>query len=175
MKVKYNVIGADKVLKELAKFGDEAKGYVKSITAATALDISADAANKAPVNIGKLKQSINPQKETDYFWTVNVNADYGAFVEFGTGARVKVPQELSDVAIQYKGARGGSFSELIERIEEWCSQKGIEPQAAYIIAVSILKRGIEPQPFLYPAYVKGKRQYENDLKRALDSLKAKYG
>lgn len=173
--MKFSVNGADKVLKELVKFGREAEDEVKAITAAAALEINADATQNAPVALGTLKQSINPQKETDYFWTVNVNAEYGAFVEFGTGAKVKVPAELSEIAREYKGVRSGSFKELIERIEDWCRQKGIEKKAAYVIAVSILKKGIEPQPYLYPAFVKGKKQYLADLKNALKNLEAKYG
>jgi len=172
---KVSVIGSKKVLKELAQFGAEAEQKVKAITAATALEISAEASQNAPVNLGKLKQSINAQKESEYFWTVNVNVDYGAFVEFGTGAKVSVPSELSEIAQAYKGIRGGNFQELVDRIEDWCKQKGIDIKAAYVIAVSILEKGIEPQPYLYPAFVKGKKQYLSDLQNTLLSLKSKYG
>lgn len=170
-----SITGSQEVLKELSRFGDEAEKGVKAITAATALEIQADASDKAPVNLGKLKQSINSQKESDFFWTVNVNANYGAFVEFGTGAKVKVPAELSEIAQQYKGVKGGGFDDFLERISDWCKQKGIDEKAAYVIAVSILRKGIEPQPYLYPAFVKGKRTYINDLKGLLSRLKAKYG
>jgi phage gpG-like protein len=34
---------------------------------------------------------------------VEVGANYAAYVEFGTGTRVKVPSELSDFAAQFKG------------------------------------------------------------------------
>lgn len=164
-----------KVLKELAKFGKDAENAVKAVTAAAALDISADATEKAPKAFGTLRQSINPQKENDYLWSVNVNAEYGAFVEFGTGAKVKVPNELADVAVQYMGMKGGTFDELMERIKLWCAQKGINVSAAYPIAASILRQGIEPQPYLYPAYKKGQKQYLEDLKHALQQLEAKYG
>ena len=52
--------------------------------------------------------------------------------------------------------------------------KGIPENAAYPIFMSILKKGQEPQPYLYPAFVKGGTQYLKDLKKLLKDLTKKY-
>ena len=36
--------------------------------------------------------------------------------------------------------------------------------------MSILKKGIKPQPFMYPAFVKGRKQYIKDLKDLLEDI-----
>ncbi len=40
--------------------------------------------------------------------------------------------------------------------------------------MSILRKGQEPQPYLYPAFVKGRKQYLKDLKELLKRLTKKY-
>jgi len=137
MKVK----GVDKVLKKLARFGDEADRKVIAVTMITAQEIATDAAQKAPTDMGKLKQSINATQETPYKWWVNANVSYAAYVEFGTGTNVEVPNEWKDIAMAYY-VNGQGF--------------------------------MHPQPFLYPAYRKGIKQYEQDLKDLLDSLVRKF-
>lgn len=47
-------------------------------------------------------------------------------------------------------------------------QANQDRQAAYMIARSILKKGIKPHPFLYPAY-------EANKKKLIDNLKAQFG
>ena len=45
----------------------------------------------------------------------------------------------------------GNFEDGLESIKDWCRKKGIDVKLAYVIFVNILNKGIEPQPFLYPA------------------------
>lgn len=136
------VNGLDKTLRKLAKFGEEADRKVIAVTMVTAQEIATDATQRAPGGkTGKLRQSINASQETPYKWWVNVNIVYGAYVEFGTGTNVEVPQEWKDLAWSYY-VNGQGF--------------------------------MHPQPFLYPAYRKGIKQYEADLKDLLDSLTRKF-
>ena len=65
-------------------------------------------------------------------------------MEFGTGGLVEVPEELKEVAAQFKG-------------------KGIK------------KINIQARPFLYPAFVKGRVQYLQDLKAKLNQLVKRNG
>lgn len=167
--------GLDKVLKELKAFGKEAEQIIEDETKAIAGDITEWAKQLAPKNIGKLQQSIFPAKEREMVYSINVDMDYGAYVEFGTGKKVSVPSELKDVASKFKNRGGGSFEKGLQSIKDWCRQKGIDESAAYPIFMSILNEGIQPQPFLYPSYVKGKKEYLKNLKRALKDLKNKYG
>lgn len=106
---------------------------------------------------------------------VTVAVNYGAFVEFGTkryaAAYVAtLPQEWRDFAGQFKGRSGGTMSEFVQAIMAWVQRKGIGgtrtksgnvsqsrgshdsmQQAAYGIALHILRHGIKPHPYLWPA------------------------
>lgn len=166
--------GLTKVLKNLEKFGSESKKEVEEITKISSMDIVADAKAFAPKNLGKLAQSIIFTKVGEADYKVVVNSPYGAYVEFGTGAKVRVPAELQDVASQFKGKKGGSFEQGLQGIKDWCKNKGIPEIAAYPIFMSILRKGQEPQPYLYPAFVKGRKQYLKDLKELLKRLTKKY-
>ena len=135
--------GLTKVLNDLEKFGSEAKTEVDTITKITSMDIVADAKTFAPKDYGKLAQSIIYTKVEDSKYKVVVNVSYGAYVEFGTGKSVKVPNELKEIAIQFKG-------------------KGVK------------EINIQPQPYLYPAFIKGRAQYLKDLKHLLNRLTKKY-
>ena len=68
---------------------------------------------------------------------------YSAFVEFGTGDLVDVPEVFKKVALTFKG-------------------KGIR------------KRNGRPQPFMYPAYLKGKKIFIKDLNKMYNDLVKKY-
>lgn len=165
--------GLKDVLKSLDKFGDEAKESINIITYTSAKDIELNAKQLAPKNLGKLSQTIHTQEIDDYNYNIVVGSDYGAYVEFGTGAKVSVPNELKDEAAKFK-SRGGSFSEGLKNIKDWCKNKGIDESAAYPIFISILNKGITPQPYLYPSWKKGQKKYLKDLKKELDNLTKKY-
>ena len=166
--------GLTKVLKDLERFGDEAKTKVDTVTKVASMDIVADAKSFAPKNNGKLAQSIVYTKIADADYKVVVNSPYGAYVEFGTGSKVQVPTELQGIASQFKGKKAGTFEQGLQAIKDWCKSKGIPESAAYPIFMSILKKGQEPQPYLYPAFVKGRAQYLKDLKELLKRLTKKY-
>ena len=170
--------GLTKVLKDLERFGDEAKTRVHGVTADNATAIALDAKNRAPFNLGKIKQGIKSVElgKSDFKIITNANniAPYSAYVEFGTGSKVKVPTELQAVASQFKGKKAGTFEQGLRAIKDWCKNKGIPESAAYPIFMSILKKGQEPQPYLYPAFVKGRAQYLKDLKELLKRLTKKY-
>ena len=99
--------------------------------------------------------------------------DYAAYVEFGTGAKVSVPTELQDVASQFKSGRGGSFADALKNIKGWVKRKGLPESSAYPILMSILRKGLTPQPFLYPAFVINRNEFIRDMKNALIRLTKK--
>ena len=169
-----NIKGLTNVLKDLEKFGDEAKKEVDKTTKLTSKEVVAEAKRLAPKNISSLSLSIDFTRIGNSDYKVIVSSPYGAYVEFGTGAKVKVPTELQAVASQFKGKKAGTFEEGLRAIKDWCKNKRIPESAAYPIFMSILKKGQEPQPFLYPAFVKGRKQYLKDLKHLLNRLTKKY-
>ena len=76
MKPKLKITGQKELLKELAAFGEEAERKVSAVTFVTAQEIATKAAQNAPANFGKLRQSINvePNAPGKLFYEVNVNA-----------------------------------------------------------------------------------------------------
>lgn len=62
------------------------------------------AVQRAPVDLGVLKQSIgNQPKNNGLNYIVFVGAEYAPYVEWGTGAMVDVPIDLQDYAKQFIG------------------------------------------------------------------------
>lgn len=133
----------NKVLKSLRKFGEEAEKLIEDTTVSVASEIEADAKRLAPVDKGFLRNQIFTREVNKLNYEVVAGAPYSAYMEFGTGGLVSVPDELREIAIQYKG-------------------KGVR------------QINLAPQPFLYPAWVKGRKQYVDDLTDYLNDLTKKY-
>jgi len=173
------VRGVSGVIAELRKFGKDAEKRINGETEAIAFQIEADAKRLAPKNFGKLAQSISisqpisDRNKAIESRVITVNEMYGAYMEFGTGTKVKVPSEFSEMAATFKGGTGKSFADGLEAIKIWCRVKGIDEKAAYPIFAKILGAGINPQPFLYPAWIKGKIDYKNNLDKLLKHLQKK--
>jgi len=168
-----SVKGINETIKELRKFGKDAEILIDAETEAIAFQIENDAKNLAPKNFGKLAQSISNSKVKMSNYKVTVNEKYGAYMEFGTGKKVSVPAEFKDMANSFKNQKSGSFKDGLEAIKIWCRAKGIDEKAAYPIFAKILGAGINPQPFLYPAYIKGKREYLNNLSKLVKQFNKK--
>ena len=102
---KSEIKGLNKLLKKFETLDKEIIKNVEGTIEGAAQDIEVEAKVAAPVDFGKLRQGIKAQpiagKEMGY--RVIAKEKYSAFMEFGTGGRVKVPTELKDVAIQFKG------------------------------------------------------------------------
>ena len=160
----------DKVIKQLKGLGEDGVKMISNVTQANASEIAANAKVLAPSNNGKLRQSIHTVKIDELNYKIVVGVSYGAYVEFGTGVKVQIPTEMKEIAARFKGGGGGSFKEGLKSIEDWCRSKGIDVKLAYVIFVSLLNKGIDAQPFLYPAFVKGRRQYIKDLEKGLETL-----
>lgn len=168
-----SVKGLKEVLQSLKVFGDVATKEIGETTQNVAKEIEADAKKLAPSNLGTLRKTIHNEKVDELNYKVVSPADYSAYVEFGTGKKVSVPSELSELASKFKG-KGGGFEKGLQSIKDWCRNKGIDESAAYPIFMSILRNGIRPQPFMYPAWKKGQTQYVIDLKDLLKDLTKKY-
>ena len=162
-----SIKGTGKVIAELRNFGKDVEKMIDAETEAIAFQIEGDAKKLAPKNFGKLAQSISHSKLKTSQRKVTVNELYGAYMEFGTGSKVNVPAEFQEMASSFKGQKQGTFKQGLEAIKLWCKAKGIDEKAAYPIFAKILGAGVNPQPFLYPAWIKGKKDYLNNLKKLL--------
>lgn len=159
-----------RVIAELRAKKRDIDKKIDDITQANAIEMAGDATRRAPAAFGKLRQSITYKKVVNLKWKVTANKEYAAYMEFGTGAKVKVPAEFSEMAKTFQNNRGGNFQAALNSIKIWCRKKGIDEKAAYPILLSILRVGVNPQPFMYPAWVAAKRKYLNDLENLLRSL-----
>jgi len=135
-------------IKELRAFGDEGNKVISIVTRETAKEIELDAKQRAPVNKikgfgGNLRLGIYEERVDDFHYKVVARESYSAYMEFGTGGLVNVPDELKELAIQFKGA-------------------------------GVKQINIRPQPFLYPALLKGRVNYLTDLNKQLKKLTNKY-
>lgn len=163
--------GLDALRRQLRALPDQIRAEgMKSINAAVDLMI-ADAKANAPEDLSRLINSISKENSTDGWAVVFfVGEPHGAFQEFGTVKRVSVPAELESEAQKFKGYQTGSFEEFLEDLKGWCLRKGIDVSAAYPIAISILNRGVAPQPYFYPAYLKYKDSILVDIKDRIQRL-----
>lgn len=172
--VSIQVKNIKKIQDAFVKYGNEAVKEFSEITKIKALETVDTAQSLVPRNNGTLAQSIKQTEITQLTYHVGTNEPYAPYMEFGTGPRVRVPAEFQEMANRAKGNSNGSFKDGLLAIKEWCRKKGIDEKAAYPIFVAILNNGLEPRPFMYPAYLKAKSTYAKDIKQALKLLNKKY-
>lgn len=171
------------------------KAIIKEIDteiAATAVNIDKEAKRDAPVNYGKLRNSIYHKKVGKLTYEVGTQVEYGAYLEFGTKTYAQIPAELQSYAAQFRGKGRGSYEELVDALTKWIKRKGIaatqikyvksgknkgkvrragslkqgieERNLAKFIAFIILTKGIKAQPFLFPAVFRNRpKMYQNVL------------
>lgn len=174
LKLKINVTGQKKIIANFKRFGEEGIKETEKLLKIKSQEITAEAHRGAPVDIGNLKANIVNEKITPLEYIITAKAFYSAYMEFGTGKRVSVPPEFKAMALEFKGKSKGDFKDGLERIRIWCGHVGIPESAAYPIFMSILKKGLEPRPFMYPAYIYGRKTYKKDLEFKFKQLIKKF-
>lgn len=154
MQPKIKITGQKELFRKLAKFGDEAEKRIDQITKSSATRIADDAKDNAPR--GKetnkdgngtinITQLINVEHTSHLFYTVKVQAD----------------QDKGPIPAYLEFGTGA----FVEVAPEWKD-----------MAWEFYKNGkgrLHPQPYLYPAYTRGKKIYEDTLKALLDQLTKK--
>ena len=103
MKLTVKMNGTDALLKKFKSFGKEGESEVIAITKIKAFEIEAEAKRLAPVDHGKLKQSIRAEQQTKKKWYITAYERYAAYMEFGTGGLVEIPTGWEAMASQFKG------------------------------------------------------------------------
>lgn len=183
------VLGIPELIARLNRISDEGKRQTVAIISSVADLIVADAKANAPADLGTIRQNIGKDVKTDGDKTYAVvfsAAPESPFMEFGTGGKVIIPTEMADLAATFKGKKGGDFKAFVLALVGWIKRKGLtntysvktrrvskkgtpeqNERLAYIIATKILRFGLKPRPFLYPAYVKNKVKLRPMLETAL--------
>ncbi|WP_185260358.1 HK97-gp10 family putative phage morphogenesis protein [Elizabethkingia anophelis] len=152
MKVKPQIKGLDKVLRKLTAFGEDGKKRIAKVTADAALDIQHEATQNAP----KMYKYADGEEEH-----VNGEISQSIFSEKITDTYWTVTVNSTMGAYAEFGT--GAYVEVSPEFKD--------------IAWSYYVNGkglMLPQPYFYPAWIKGKKQYMKDLKDALHGLQQKY-
>ena len=165
--------GLNSVISELIVLGKDIESKIDVEIEEISVQIEGDAKLFAPKNNGDLMRSISHAKVKSLVWKVTVNEKYGAYIEFGTGAKVKVPPEFKVIADSYKGKKNGTFDDFIEAMTLYFKQKGYDTKYVWIACINKINNGMNPQPFLYPAYKKGVKDLKTNLKKLLTNYNKK--
>jgi HK97 gp10 family phage protein len=175
----FDITNISEVLGKLQSFDKKVQQDVKDEVNASALNIQSGAKRLAPVNLGQLRNSIylKEQKvDKGFVFTVGSNASYAPYVEFGTGGKVSIPAGFEQLASGFKGKKAGTFKDMVQALTLWVRRKGIgggnDKSIAYAIAISILKKGMRPQPFLIPSFETEKPKMINNIKKAIENVKS---
>ena len=175
----FDIVNISEVLGKLQSFDKKVQEGVKDEVNASALNIQSGAKRLAPVNFGQLRNSIYLKEqsvEKGYVFTIGSNASYAPYVEFGTGGKVSIPAGFEELAGSFKGRKGGKFKDMVDALTLWVKAKGIgggkDKSIAYAIAISILRKGMRPQPFLIPAFEAEKPKMIKNILNVLKNVKS---
>lgn len=143
VKAEFTDASLRKFFKTMEKVEGKLKRDVINEVNATSLEIATDAKRSAPVDEGRLRSSIGIlRSRPDGLGTViGTNVTYAPVVEFGSRAH--------EIRIK---------------------NKSVLTNGKVFFGKSVNHPGTKPQPFLYPAYEKGKKNMISRLTRLLRSL-----
>ncbi len=155
--LKASFIGIDQFKSRIESAKKEIKDEVDAEVMAAAMEFAGLAKrdlNSQPGYRGVLKNSIQIEKQGDMAYRVYTNVFYAPFIEFGTKSKFVAQTGFEEEAAQFRGLRGSGAVKLIDAITEWVRVKGIATgkeinRVSFLIARSIYKNGISPQPFFY--------------------------
>lgn len=168
-----SIKGLKALLKKLDNLDKDLFDKIEGVVDGHAHQMATRAKRYAPKNTGHTGQTIavaqGIKREKGVIdRSVIANAPYALYIEFGTGKQVKIEPEMREVAARARAAaKKGSFADGLKSIERWLKLNGGDPKNAYIVLVSILKRGLKPQPFLYPALVDQRPLFIRDMERLI--------
>ena len=142
--LKINVPNTSKLIKSIGYFGEDAVKEVGKITRLTALEMEATAKTLAPIDNGTLRQSIRAEQAESPL-------DW------------KVTAYMPYSAYHEFGTGG-----LVDIKEDWGAM------AAQFKGKGIKQVNISPKPFMYPAFVLGRKTYNKDLRELFKVLAKRF-
>jgi len=137
------VKGINEVISNLRKYGKEAEKDIEGVTELVAKNIEGYAKAQAPANFGKLGQSIQAKKIDNYNWAIEAGGTIAPYAPF----------------VEF--GTGG----LVNVPDE------LKDQAIKFKGKGIKQVNLRARPYLYPALLRGRKEYLDKLKLVLK----KYG
>lgn len=173
--VTFVLIGDKKMVKSLADLGVQGEELAQEAVAEASLRMVQEAKKRCPVDNGEAKAGIVVRKDDakGLEATVAATAPHSPYIEFGTGPATKIPPGFEKMAAQFRGGHGGTFKEGLENIRRWCKKRGIDEKLAWVIFMAILRRGLRPRPFFYPAFVLARVIFRKKIDEGIKNLKLK--
>lgn len=157
------VSGLNQLLKAIKDKAKDVQEEVSIQLIESANEMVNGAAGDAPVDMGILRNEITVKKVDNLNYEVVSQADYSAYVEFGTKSQVEIPPGLEQVAAQFRGKHGSS-GEAKKFIYDWCKRKGIPEEAWFNVYRSIMVKGVKPHPFFF-------KQLEKEAPKLIQNIK----
>ena len=109
--MKIELKGIEQFKRELNKVKSNITREIERTTSASLLRIQSDAKRKAAVDTGRLRAAIHHRQQgTDGEVAVYDSVHYAPYIEFGTGNLVSVPDELKEIAMEFKGRGVGQVN-----------------------------------------------------------------
>lgn len=169
--VRAELVGMAELAAKFQSLDLSARGKARQITSKFSLDLSNKIKENAPVDRGRLRAATQLRQyvsnDLGIVADVIVAVDYAAFIEYGTGPLGKQMNLFGGpLPDGYVHGSGGKFPP-IKLILAWVKRKGItgnkgesQEQIAFLIARKIARDGIAAKPFVWPAYMEVKPQWE---------------
>lgn len=198
MPIKVELKGVDALIKKLDSTKSGLADAIRKEMDDGGYKIVTKAKELAPTDMGYLKNAISHTtqiKGNSVEMKVVVNAFYASYIEFGTGKYAakyvaSLPEDWRTYAAQFKGkvGQGGGIDKMLENMVDWVKRKGLigltksgnrrrgakaDAEAynlAYVIVINILRNGIHPHPYLYPAYNMNKEAIEKGIIAAIQNF-----
>lgn len=140
MKISIQVEGGRELARKISRLNLVASSQVKAAVAESSLNVQRMARRRAPVDLGRLRASINAVFfQGGMTGEVTTNVGYAWFVEFGTGQR------------------GSSSSAFL----------GIDPPSDYQYGS---RRGMPAKPFLFPSWEQERPNYLKNIESIFKGL-----
>jgi hypothetical protein len=159
--VKFDIKGLDKLQKKIGQLPKELQEEVVGEVQAWGFDVNAEQigliSQQKIQDLGALQQNTKAVPKPDGVELIS-NVYYAPYIEFGTGAKVKVPAELNDYASQFRGKKRGDFRTFVKALEAWLKRKGGNPKFAFIAALNIIKNGQEARPYFFAPYLRKRKE-----------------
>lgn len=194
--IEVNIKGFDQLQNRIKAMQSKMAKDIDEVLEVAAIHIATEAKQLAPKDEGQIAGSISADNSRFLEKHISVNAPHASFQEFGTGKYANqyiatLPQDWQTFASSFRGQKGGTFAQMILALTEWVHRKNIagtysvktqrrtgnksrqkqqDKQIAYAIALKILKNGIRPQPFLYPAFRDAQPQILENVNKVLHGL-----
>lgn len=109
---------------------------------------AAGAKRDAPKDQGFLAGQISSRKLGPMSAEATSEANYSAYIEWGTKTRVQVPSDLQGYANEFRGGVNPGGAKKF--IFAWMNRVGIPKERQWITFLSIIIKGIHPHPYFFP-------------------------